>query len=244
MIAIQLENITHRYDGKIILDNLNASIADKKITCLLGNTGSGKTTILRLIAGLEQPASGKIYINNRLVTKGNEICVPPFARKVGFVFQDLALWPHFTVLKNISWTLKVTSHKNAIAEAAALLETFGLAGFENKYPHQLSGGQQQLLAIARAMAPNPEIILMDEPLSNLDKKIKLRMLEKVMEIKEKFNVTIVYVTHDHNEALHIADELIVLNNNGKVEMQGSKKEIAESDNAFLKEFIGVLPNYL
>lgn len=242
MIAIQLENITHTYDSKIILDNLNASITGKKITCLLGNTGSGKTTILRLIAGLEQPKSGKIFINNRLVTDGNKISVPPFERKAGFVFQDLALWPHFTVLKNVAWGLKVTGDKDAKAKASSILETFGLSGFENKYPHQLSGGQQQLLAIARAMATSPEILLMDEPLSNLDRKIKMRMLEKVMEIKEKYNVTIVYVTHDHNEAAYIADDIMVLNDKGKIEIFGSKKEIAESDNDFVKEFIGISAN--
>lgn len=239
MIAIQLENITHTYDSKIILDNLNASINGKKITCLLGNTGSGKTTILRLIAGLEQPKSGKIFINNKLVTDDNKISVPPNERKVGFVFQDLALWPHFTVMKNVAWGLKVTGDKDAKVKASSILETFGLSGFENKYPHQLSGGQQQLLAIARAMATSPEILMMDEPLSNLDRKIKVRMLEKVLEIKEKFNVTIVYVTHDHNEASYIADEIIVLNDKGKIEMFGSKKEIAESENAFVKEFISI-----
>ncbi len=239
MIPIQLENITHTYDSKIILDNLSAKISEKKITCLLGNTGSGKTTILRLIAGLERPKSGKIYINNRIVTCGNEICVPPFVRKVGFVFQDLALWPHFTVLKNISWSLEVTGHKDASTIASSMLETFGLSGFEKKYPHQLSGGQQQLLAIARAMAPSPEILLMDEPLSNLDNRIKVRMLEKVLEIKEKFNITIVYVTHDHNEGFHIADDIMLLNDKGKIEIFGSKKEIIESDNVFVKEFISI-----
>ena len=210
MAIIQLENITHTYGNKKVLENLNLQIAGKKITCLLGSTGSGKTTVLRLIAGLEEPDDGRIIIDNKLVTNGHKILILPAQRKIGFVFQDLSLWPHFTVFNNVAWCLRVQGDKEADLKAEKLLDEMGLAEHIKKYPHQLSGGQQQLLAIARALGPSPEILLMDEPLSNLDTKIKLQMLGRIKELKDRFQITIVYVTHDHNEAKSIADDIISL----------------------------------
>ena len=233
---ISLEGIFHNYKEKEILKNLNLKIEDNQLTCLLGGSGCGKTTILRLIAGLEIPTKGKIYISSKLVTENKTILVPPHKRNIGFVFQDLALWPHFTVYKNIAFGLKERNKKNIESTVFKMLEFFGLEKHSNKYPHQLSGGQKQLVAISRSLVLKPKILLMDEPLANLDVKLKRKILEYIKSLKEKFDLTIVYVTHDHREAFSIADKIIVMDE-GTIEEIGTTKEIKESKNKFVKYFL-------
>ncbi len=233
---IELKNITHYYGEHSVLDDLSLNIEDKKLTCLLGGSGSGKTTILRLIAGLEIPENGQIVIDDQNVTKNNQILVPPYKRNIGFIFQDLALWPHFTVYKNIAFGLDERKEKNVEETVFQMLDFFGLREHAEKFPHQLSGGQKQLVAISRSLVLKPKILLMDEPLASLDVKLKRKILEHIKNLKQDFDLTIIYVTHDHREAFKIADKLIVLNK-GKIEETGTVEQIKESNNKFVKYFL-------
>jgi ABC-type Fe3+/spermidine/putrescine transport system ATPase subunit len=233
---IELKNITHAYDNKTILDHLSLNIKTDRLTCLLGGSGSGKTTILRLIAGLETPLSGKISIEDKTVTQKGQINILPHKRNLGFIFQDLALWPHFTVYKNIAFGLSERKEKNIEKTVFEMLDFFGLREHTEKYPHQLSGGQKQLVAISRSLVLKPKILLMDEPLANLDVKLKRKILEHIKKLKQNFEPGIIYVTHDHKEAFAIADQIIVLNK-GKIEETGTVEEIKKSENEFVRYFL-------
>jgi len=236
MPVIELRHITHAYEDKPVLQDFSLQIAAGRLTCLLGGSGCGKTTLLRIIAGLEIPVSGEVIIDGQHVTENGRIVVPPHRRGVGFIFQDLALWPHFTVYKNIAFGLKEKKEKNIQDKVGEMLDFFGLTDYAARYPHQLSGGQQQLVAIARALVLKPKILLMDEPLANLDVKLKRKILDHIRELKEKFSLTLVYVTHDHREAFSIADTVTVLNE-GNIEETGSVEQIKNSKNEFVKYFL-------
>jgi len=210
MSIISLKNISKLFKKRLILEDISFEIAEGKITCLLGNSGSGKTTILRLIAGLEKPSEGKIMIDNRLVAKDKEILVPPSQREIGFIFQDLALWSHMSVYENIAFGLKVKKSQNIEEKVVEILTFFGIEQYKNSYPNQISGGQQQLVAIARSLVLQPKILLMDEPLANLDIHLKKKMRNQIKALRDSFNVTIIYVTHDHEEASALADEILVV----------------------------------
>jgi ABC-type Fe3+/spermidine/putrescine transport system ATPase subunit len=236
MHIIELKNITHAYGTKKVLEDLSLNIGSGRLTCLLGGSGSGKTTILRLIAGLETPEKGKIFIQDKLVTDEQQILVPPDERTLGFIFQDLALWPHFTVYQNVAFGLEERKDLHTEKKVLEMLSFFGLKAFAEKYPHQLSGGQQQLVAISRALVLEPKILLMDEPLSGLDVKLKRKILEHIKDLKKNFDVTLIYVTHDHREAFTIADQIIVLNEGKVVETAGAD-EIKRSKNEYVKYFL-------
>jgi len=236
MHIIELKNITHAYGTKKVLEDLSLNIESGRLTCLLGGSGSGKTTILRLIAGLETPEKGKIFIQDKLVTDEQQILVPPDERTLGFIFQDLALWPHFTVYQNVAFGLEERKDQHIEKKVFEILSFFGLKAFAEKYPHQLSGGQQQLVAISRALVLEPKILLMDEPLSGLDVKLKRKILEHIKDLKKNFDVTLIYVTHDHREAFTIADQIIVLNEGKVVETAGAD-EIKRSKNEYVKYFL-------
>lgn len=233
---IRLKNIKHLYDTKLVLEDLNLDLESQKITCILGSSGSGKTSILRLIAGLERPNSGEISIDGQLLSKDNKILVLPMQRELGFIFQDLALWPHFTVYKNIAFALTEQKEKFVKDKVLEMLKTFNLEEYANKYPHQLSGGEKQLLAIARALVLKPKVLLMDEPLSNLDVKLKRKMLGIIKDLKQNFDLSIIYVSHDHKEAFAIADQIVVLEK-GEIEAEGTPEEIKNSNNKFVKYFL-------
>ncbi len=240
MSIIKLNNITHSYGDKPVLQELTLNIEDNQLSCLLGGSGCGKTTILRLIAGLEIPTNGQIIIQDKIVTDKQKIIIPPYKRNLGYIFQDLALWPHFTVYKNIAFGLRERKEKNVKYTVFKMLEFFGLQDHADKYPHQLSGGQQQLVAISRALVLKPRILLMDEPLANLDVKLKRKLLEHIKNLKQSrefgINLTIVYVTHDHKEALTLADTIVVLNE-GKIEETGNIEQIKKSKNEYVQYFI-------
>ena len=236
MSIIKLENISHSYGNKSVLNDLSLNFETNKLTCLLGSSGSGKTTILRLIAGLESPEQGSISIDGKLANDSKLIHTDPHDRNIGFIFQDLALWPHFTVFKNIAFGLSERKEKNIEKTVYEILGFFGLKTEAEKYPHQLSGGQQQLVAISRSLVLKPKILLMDEPLANLDVKLKRKILEHIQNIKQEFNISIVYVTHDHKEAFIIADRIIVLND-GKAEDSGTVEQIKRSENKYVKWFL-------
>jgi len=236
MSIIKLENISYSYGTTDVLQNFNLEFEANNLTCLLGDSGCGKTTILRLIAGLEIPQKGNIIIDNKIVTETGKSIISPEKREIGFVFQDLGLWPHFTVYKNIAFGLEEQKAKDIKIKVSEILEFFGIENQAGKYPHQLSGGQKQLVAIARSLVLKPKILLMDEPLANLDVKLKHKILSYIKNIKEQFKITILYVTHDHKEAFAISDKIIVLNK-GKIEAQGNVEEIKSSDNEFVKYFL-------
>jgi len=236
MSKIQFRNISHSYAAESVLKALDLDIEAGKLTCLLGGSGSGKTTILRLIAGLEIAQEGSISIADKTVLENEKNLVASPDRGIAFVFQDLALWPHFTVFQNLAFGLREQKQNNFEVEIKDILSRFSIEDLSEKYPHQLSGGQQQLVAIARALVLKPKILLMDEPLANLDVKLKRKMLDYIKKIKNDFNLSLIYVTHDHKEAFGIADNIVILNE-GKVEAQGSVEEIKQSENTFVKYFL-------
>ena len=233
---IKLNNISHSYGNNAVLHDLTLNVEAHKLTCLLGGSGCGKTTILRLIAGLEIPQAGQVVMENKIVTENGQIHIQPHQRNTGFIFQDLALWPHFTVYKNIAFGLTERNEKNVKDTVFKMLDFFGLQEQAQKYPHQLSGGQKQLVAISRSLVLKPKILLMDEPLSNLDVKLKRKILEHIKNLKQNFDLTIIYVTHDHKEAFAIADKIVVLDK-GKIEEAGTVEQIKKSENKFVKYFL-------
>ena len=236
MSQIDLKNITHSYTEELVLRDLNLQIESGKTTCLLGGSGSGKTTILRLIAGLELAQEGLITIDEKIVSEDGNIRISPQNRELAFVFQELALWPHFTVYNNLAFGLKEQKSTDIKNKIQQILSLFSIEDLIKKYPHQLSGGQQQLVAISRALVLKPKILLMDEPLANLDVKLKRKMLDHIKKIKTDLDLTLIYVTHDHKEAFGIADNIVVLND-GKIEEIGTVEEIKQSENAFVKYFL-------
>ena len=236
MSIIEFKHIDFSYDKLPVLKNLSVDFEENKTTCILGSSGSGKTTILRLIAGLEVPGEGEIFIDKKSVSKRNMLIVPPDKRMIGYVFQDLALWPHFSTYKNIAWGLENRKEKNIKQKVSQILEFFDLEKYADKYPHQLSGGQQQMVAIARALVLSPKILLMDEPLANLDVKVKSKISDYLHRLKKKYDLTIIYVTHDHRDAFANADNIIVINN-GKIEASGTVEDIKNSKNNYVKFFL-------
>jgi len=238
MPKISLEHITHRYGENKVLDNFSCTFEEAKTTCMLGPSGCGKTTILRLIAGLDVPQKGIIKIDETVATEGEKILLPPHKRKIGFVFQDLALWPHFSVFKNIAFALKNRKEEKASKQVDQILDLFGIADKAKKYPHQLSGGQKQMVAIARSLVHQPEIFLMDEPLANIDVRVKEGILAHINQLQQQYGFTMLYVTHDHQEAMQTGDRILVMNN-GVIEASGTKKEIGNSSNHFVRSFINL-----
>ncbi len=237
--VIQFTNCTKLFGNKTVLRNISFEVNEENLfTTILGKSGSGKTTLLRLLAGLEKPDEGSIAINGKIVSEGKKIIVPPHERNVGFIFQDLALWSHFTVYQNIEFGLKqkkIPDYKSIIMQ---MLDEFGIADLKNNYTHQLSGGQQQLVALARSMVLQPKLLLMDEPLANLDVKLKTQMRKRIKQLVKDKNISILYVTHDHKEAMEMSDKIILLNE-GAIAYYGTPANSINSDNSFVKEFMEV-----
>lgn len=223
MSFIRLQNVSKNYGQTRAVIDLDLTIPKSTIAVLLGHSGCGKTTTLRLVAGLEKPDSGDIWIGEQQVS-GSHAWVSATKRQIGMVFQDYALFPHLTVAQNIGFGLsdvKATGRKNRIAN---LLDLVGLMGMEERYPHQLSGGQQQRVALARALAPSPNVLLLDEPFSNLDASLRQSMREEVRDILKEAEVTTVFVTHDQEEALRLADKLVIMDG-GQVLQSGAPEDL-------------------
>ncbi len=236
MYKIILENIAHSYGDKQVLSDFSFSFEQGKTTYLVGPSGCGKTTVLRLISGLETPSQGIIKIDGKIVSAEGKTSVAPHQRQTGFVFQDLALWPHFTVFNNIAFGLKERKASAIKEKVSEILKLFGIADKAKKYPHQLSGGQKQMVAIARSLVLEPDILLMDEPLANIDIKLKESILQHLKILQQQLNFTMIYVTHEHSESMNVENCIVVMNA-GKIEASGSKEEIARSENSFVKSFI-------
>ncbi|MFQ5975715.1 MAG: ABC transporter ATP-binding protein [Candidatus Hydrothermarchaeales archaeon] len=236
MTVIEVKNITKYYGSSKAVANVSFKVEKGEIFAILGPSGCGKTTTLRLIAGFEPPNVGEIMINGETVA-GMGFFTPPEKRHVGMVFQDYALFPHLNVKENIAYGLTVPKkHRNMVVDN--MLEFVGLEGFSERYPHQLSGGQQQRVALARALAPYPVVVLLDEPLSNLDTDMRARMRGELLSILRKAQTTTILVTHDQEEAFSMADHVAVMNN-GRIEQKGAPEEIYHFPSTrFVANFVG------
>ncbi len=221
---LSLEGIHHAYEGKRVLDDVTVAVRPGEVACLLGPSGCGKTTLLRIAAGLEVATGGRVIIGGRLVADAAAgLHVPPEARRVGLMFQDYALFPHLTIFDNVAFG--VTDHSPATrARLHEALDRMGLAGYARSYPHVLSGGQQQRCALLRALAPEPDILLLDEPFSNLDVTLRADVRDQALALLKERRVTTLVVTHDPQEAMAIADQLWILYE-GRVVQSGTPEEI-------------------
>lgn len=240
---VEMKHIEKQYGDFKASDDVNFGIEKGKLVALLGPSGSGKTTILRMIAGLEEPNAGDIFIDGKRIND-----IPPAKRGIGFVFQNYALFRYMTVYDNIAFGLEIQKVPKAkIKERVMeLIELTGLSGMEKRYPSQLSGGQRQRVAFARALAPNPQVLLLDEPFAAIDAKVRQELRNWLREMIHKVGITSIFVTHDQDEAVEVADEIIVTNL-GRVEQMGTPTEIYKNPKTpFVAQFIGestVLTDY-
>lgn len=238
MAFLSIENLYFSYKDVSVIQNFSLDVKEGSFTTLLGESGCGKTTLLRLINGFLKPDSGTIKINGITV---NEIL--PNKRKIGMVFQDYALFPHLTVMENLLYGLKINQQtKNQKKENEELVfETAKILGIENllkRYPQELSGGQQQRVALGRVIVLKPNLLLMDEPLSSLDTKLRIKVREELKEIQKKLKITTVYVTHDQEEALSLSDEIAIINKGRLIQKASPEELYFKPENFFVADFIG------
>jgi len=234
---INIKNINVSYGKNHVLKNVNIDIKEKDFFTFLGPSGCGKTTLLRLIAGFEQSQSGELFIDGKEVSKLN-----PWERDVGLVFQNYALWPHMTVFKNISFGLEEKKvPKNEINDRVdEVLELVGMQELKHRYPYQLSGGQQQRVALARTIVVRPKVLLLDEPLSNLDAKLRNQMRIELLELHNKLQITTIFVTHDQEEANSISDNIAIFNE-GIIQQVGAPIDLYNNpENLFVANFLGTI----
>jgi spermidine/putrescine ABC transporter ATP-binding subunit len=235
-VRIAIENLTKRFGSLAAVNAVSLSIAQGELFTLLGPSGCGKTTLLRLIAGFNAPDEGEIRFGDKLIN-----AVPPHERGIGMVFQNYALWPHMTVGENVAYGLKLRKVPAAELRQRVqdVLAKVGLAGLHDRFPGQLSGGQQQRVALARALVLNPQILLLDEPLSNLDAKIRVQVRAEIRKLQKELGITTIYVTHDQEEALTLSDRIAVFNQ-GKLSQVGPPKALYERPTTrFVADFIGI-----
>ncbi len=236
MSFLMLENLQVAYEkDKPILKDYNLSLEQGELVSLLGPSGCGKTTTLRTVAGFIEPISGKIYIGGKDFSKQ-----PPHKRNIGLVFQNYALFPHLSVFDNVAFGLKMrrVPGKSIAERVPAALKRVGMLGYEDRLPSQLSGGQQQRVALARAIVIEPDLLLLDEPLSNLDAKLRVEMRAELRRLQKDLGITMLYVTHDQAEALSLSDRIVVMNQ-GDIEQEGTPEEIYHYPaTSFVAEFMG------
>jgi iron(III) transport system ATP-binding protein len=232
----------HKYKQIKVVNNISFNIKKGELVCLLGPSGCGKTSTLRLIAGLETPSSGSIYIEGKCVSDDNTF-IEPHKRGIGFLFQDFALFPHLTAQENIAWGLTGIGHINKKFRIEELLKQTSLIEQKNKYPHELSGGEQQRVSLARALAPGPNLILLDEPFSSLDTNLRQDIRDETSRILKETNTTAIVVTHDPEEAMLIADKIILMNK-GEIQQEGTAREIYHNPkNNFVASFLGFVNQF-
>lgn len=243
MAEVAIESITKVFDETVAVENFSAHILDGEFVTLLGPSGCGKTTTLRMIAGFIQPTEGRISIGGQLMSDpGRSMFVPPEKRNIGMVFQSYAVWPHMTIIDNVAYPLKIqkVSKAERYKQVEEVLSLVRLEGMGKRYPSQLSGGQQQRVALARALIMRPQVMLLDEPLSNLDAKLREEMRFEIKELQIKTGVTIVYVTHDQAEAMAMSDRIVVMNR-GKIHQIGNSEEIYRKPaDQFVADFVGLI----
>jgi iron(III) transport system ATP-binding protein len=235
MRGVTIEHVSFGYGSTPVLDDISLEVARGEFFAFLGPSGSGKTTLLRLIAGFGTPTTGRILIGERDLTR-----LPPWSRNVGMVFQSYALWPHMTVAKNVAFGLERRKFSRAEIErkVGAALDLVGLRALADRRPAQLSGGQQQRVALARTLVIEPEVLLLDEPLSNLDAKLRVDMRSELRQLQRKLGITAIYVTHDQEEANAIADRIAVLDQ-GRIQQIGTPLDLYDRPaNRFVATFLG------
>ncbi len=234
-------NVVKRFGKTVAVDNVSFAVNKGEVLTLLGPSGCGKTTTLRIIAGFERPDSGNVEIEGRpVVSVHRKIFLPPEKREMGMVFQSYAIWPHMNVFENVAYPLRLRGVGGDVIreKVGDVLDMVGLSTLESRSAMLLSGGQQQRVALARALVYSPKILLLDEPLSNLDAKLREQMRVELKELQRRLSITIIFVTHDQIEAMSLSDRLAVMRN-GKVEQMGSPQEIYERPSTpFVQEFIG------
>ncbi len=234
---LEINNINCRYDDQVIIDDLSFSVAERQIVSLLGPSGCGKTTALRAIAGLEPIHAGQIRLDGVCLSDPGNM-LPPEKRHVGMVFQDYALFPHLTVWKNVAFGLHGKEKASINDQVSQLLTLVRLSDHADKYPHQLSGGQQQRVALARALAPDPRLLLMDEPFSNLDTEMRRSLSQEVRQILIERQISAILVTHDQDEAFTVADVTGVMLE-GNLQQWGNAQELMQTPaNDFVASFLG------
>ena len=239
MASVELKGLGKRYGEAVAVEDVSLNIAHGQLVCLLGPSGCGKTTTLRLLAGFIEPSAGEIMVGGRLLSSPART-VPPEGRNMSMIFQSYALWPHMTVAENVAYGLKIRKLDKATIEAKlkAILSTTRLEALSGRYPGELSGGQQQRVSLARALVVEPETLLLDEPLSNLDANLREEMRFEIRRLHDRYRYTTVYVTHDQAEAMTTSD-LIAVMNHGRIEQLGTAEEIYERPRSeFVARFIG------
>jgi len=241
MAFIEISAVTKRFGAFQALRDINLSVAEHEFVTFLGPSGCGKTTLLRTLAGFHAPDSGSIHVADRLLSSPRAI-VPPEMRRMGMVFQNYAVWPHLSVFDNVAFGLQVTgvSRGEIATRVARILDAVGLQGLEQRHPGQLSGGQLQRVALARSLVVAPSILLLDEPLSNLDAKLREHMRAEIKALQRRTGITFIYVTHDQAEAMALSDRVVVFNK-GAVQQVGTPREVYERPaNLFVADFMGLV----
>ena len=239
MATVNIQNVTKAFGDNVVLREFSAAFRDGEFITLLGPSGCGKTTMLRIIAGFEKPTAGEVFIDGTLVS-GGKTFVPPEKRGIGMVFQSYAVWPHMNVFDNVAYPLTIRHVPKAEVKASVerVLGIVHLSQYAERFPSQLSGGQQQRVALARALVAEPKLLLLDEPLSNLDAKLRESMRFEIKEIQRKLGITVVYVTHDQTEAMTMSDRIFLINR-GEIQQCGTPQEIYNSPvNQFVADFLG------
>lgn len=241
MSYIKIDNLAKKFEDKTVINGVSLKFEKGEFISFLGPSGCGKTTMLRMIAGFTEPTSGTIEINgNILYSSEDKIMVQPGKRNLGMVFQSYAVWPHMNLFDNVAYPLKIQKvNKEEIRRRTLeMLEIVGLAGREKEYPWAFSGGQQQRIALARALVMQPSVLLLDEPLSNLDAHLRDKMKNEIRAIQKRMNITVIYVTHDQSEALQMSDKVVILNQ-GNIEQIASPTEIYHNPKStFVAGFVG------
>jgi iron(III) transport system ATP-binding protein len=235
MVSIGINDVTKTFGEVIAVEEISIDIEEGELFTLLGPSGCGKTTLLRVIAGFYHPDNGQIFFDDEDVTK-----MPPHKRDTGMVFQNYAIWPHMKVFDNVAFGLEIRKVRSEEVRkrVEAILEAVRLGGFGERTPYQLSGGQQQRVALARALVINPKVLLLDEPLSNLDAKLRVEMRHELIRIQKEFGTTTVYVTHDQEEALSISDRVAVINLGRIMQVDNPRDIYSDPHNLFVADFIG------
>lgn len=240
MSEVLFKNVGKSYGGTEVVKGFSFSVQDGEFVAFLGPSGCGKTTCLRMIAGLEKNTSGQIFIGDKKVSDPEtNLFVPPEKRNVGMVFQSYAVWPHMNVFDNVAFPLKVskTPSKEMQERVEKVLEIVELDGLGQRLPNQLSGGQQQRVALARGLVAEPDVLLLDEPLSNLDAKLREKMRKDIRQIQQKLKITVVYVTHDQIEATEMSDRMLIMNQ-GEIVQVGTPQQVkSDPCNPFVADFL-------
>ncbi|MFN1550575.1 ABC transporter ATP-binding protein [Vibrio natriegens] len=235
--ALSIKNLTCHYDDQTVLESLSLEVEQGQIVCLLGASGCGKTTLLKAVAGLLPLSSGQMSLNSLIIDDG-ENWIPPEQRNIGMIFQDYALFPHLTVAENIAFGLKNETAQQKLLKVEEMLGLVHLKGYGDRYPHQLSGGQQQRVAIARSLAYKPDLLLLDEPFSNIDTQVRHELIREIRKIFKQQGVTAIFVTHSREEAFAFSDKMAVMNN-GIIEQYGTASELYyQPSSKFVADFLG------